>query len=216
MPPCCPPAPRCSTPRPRPPCRSSSRARPARPGNGSSCAGGEPRAGAGNSRRLGHGVLARRAATPSARLLAGREWIQDYERAIDGTPCQVVAEKDLRVVHYPDRILELYPDEPDLRRMGAVSYMGVPLSDLDGTVLGHLAVMDTKPMPEEPFGGAASATCSAWRRVLPSDRRPRRLCPRDAGPSLDARDRDGNHLTRDGSGAGARVDLDHASLPRAA
>src|SRR5262249_28283078 len=35
--------------------------------------------------------------------------------------------------------------------MGAVSYMGVPLTDLDGTILGQLAVMDTKPMPEEPI-----------------------------------------------------------------
>ena len=49
--------------------------------------------------------------------------------------------------------------------MGAVSYMGVPLADLDGTILGHLAVMDTKPMPEEPvrltvfeiFAGRAAA-----------------------------------------------------------
>jgi PAS domain S-box-containing protein len=34
--------------------------------------------------------------------------------------------------------------------MGAVSYMGVPLLDVDGKILGHLAVMDTRPMPEEP------------------------------------------------------------------
>ena len=49
--------------------------------------------------------------------------------------------------------------------MGAVSYMGVPLTDLDGTVLGHLAVMDRKPMPAMPesitlfeiFAGRAAA-----------------------------------------------------------
>ena len=33
---------------------------------------------------------------------------------------------------------------------GAVSYLGVPLLDLDGRILGHLAVLDTRPMPEEP------------------------------------------------------------------
>ncbi len=80
----------------------------------------------------------------------GGEWVQNYEHAIDGTPCQAV-EENRRVVHYADRILELYPDEPNLRQMGAVSYMGVPLTDLDGTILGQLAVMDTKPMPEEPI-----------------------------------------------------------------
>jgi len=80
----------------------------------------------------------------------GGEWVQNYEHAIDGTPCQAV-EENRRVVHYADRILELYPEEPNLRKMGAVSYMGVPLIDLDGTILGQLAVMDTKPMPEEPI-----------------------------------------------------------------
>jgi PAS domain-containing protein len=28
--------------------------------------------------------------------------------------------------------------------------MGVPLEDVDGTILGHLAVLDTRPMPEQP------------------------------------------------------------------
>ena len=77
----------------------------------------------------------------------GGQWIEDWEQAVDGTPCQVVVE-NRRLVHFPDRILELYPDEPGLRGAGAVSYMGVPLSDLDGSVLGHLAVMDVQPMPD--------------------------------------------------------------------
>ena len=68
-------------------------------------------------------------------------------------------------MHYPDRILEIYPDEPNLRSAQAVSYLGVPLRDLDGSVLGHLAVMDIKPMPADPikltlfeiFAGRAAA-----------------------------------------------------------
>ena len=35
-------------------------------------------------------------------------------------------------------------------QMGAVSYMGAPLIDIDGRILGHLAVLDNRPMPEEP------------------------------------------------------------------
>jgi PAS domain S-box-containing protein len=92
------------------------------------------------------------------------QWVQNYEQGLDGTPCQAVLE-NRRLLHLPDRVLELYPDEPNLRRMGAVSYMGAPLADLDGTILGHMAVMDTKPMPEEPvrltvfeiFAGRAAA-----------------------------------------------------------
>ncbi|HEY5949261.1 MAG TPA: sigma 54-interacting transcriptional regulator, partial [Kofleriaceae bacterium] len=94
----------------------------------------------------------------------GGEWIETYERDIDGTPCKAVIE-GRRVLHYPDRVLELYPQEQDLARMGAVSYMGVPLMDLDGSVLGHMAVMDTEHMPEDPdrlklfeiFAGRAAA-----------------------------------------------------------
>ncbi|HKU42702.1 MAG TPA: sigma 54-interacting transcriptional regulator [Polyangiales bacterium] len=92
------------------------------------------------------------------------QWVEHWERPIDGTPCQVVVE-NRRVVHFPDRILELYPDDANMRHAGAVSYMGVPLMDLDGSTLGHLAVMDIKPMPAQPirttvfeiFAGRAAA-----------------------------------------------------------
>jgi PAS domain S-box-containing protein len=76
-------------------------------------------------------------------------WVEGYERAIDGTPCELVLERR-RLLHIADRVLEIFPQEADLRRLGAVSYMGVPLTDLDGEVLGHMAVMDRVPMPEMP------------------------------------------------------------------
>ena len=31
-----------------------------------------------------------------------------------------------------------------------MSYMGVPLQDTDGSILGHMAVIDRRPIPEEP------------------------------------------------------------------
>ena len=76
-------------------------------------------------------------------------FLDHYEHAIEGTPCAVVV-TGKRLVHYPDRVLELYPEEADLRALDAVSYLGVPLLDADGTVMGHLAVLDTKPLPPEP------------------------------------------------------------------
>ena len=79
----------------------------------------------------------------------GGEWVHGYEHLIDGTPCQAVVE-GARLVHYPEKVLELFPHEADLRAMGAASYMGVPLLDTDGRVLGHLAVIDRRPMPEDP------------------------------------------------------------------
>ncbi|HEY5542088.1 MAG TPA: sigma 54-interacting transcriptional regulator [Candidatus Binatia bacterium] len=79
----------------------------------------------------------------------GGRFVEDYEYDLAGTPCEPVF-KDCRLVHISDRLVDLYPNDPDLGPMGAVSYMGVPLLDLDGQILGHLAVLDTLPMPEEP------------------------------------------------------------------
>ncbi len=79
----------------------------------------------------------------------GGQFVSDYEYDLAGTPCEPVF-KDCRLVHVADRVVDLYPNDPDLGPMGAVSYMGVPLLDLDGQILGHLAVLDTRPMPREP------------------------------------------------------------------
>lgn len=76
-------------------------------------------------------------------------FIEDYAYNIEGTPCEPVIE-NARLVHYPDNIVHLFPGDNDLPRFNAVSYMGVPLKDLDGRILGHLAVMDSKPMPRRP------------------------------------------------------------------
>ena len=72
-------------------------------------------------------------------------FIQDYEYRIEGTPCEVVIE-GARLVHYPERIIELFPNDPDLSALNAVSYAGVPLLKSDGTVMGHLSALDTKAL----------------------------------------------------------------------
>ena len=76
-------------------------------------------------------------------------WIQNYETGLAGTPCEQVIDT-ANLVHFPDKLLELFPDDADVTEIGAVSYMGIPLKDIDGRILGHLAVIDRRPMPEEP------------------------------------------------------------------
>ena len=76
-------------------------------------------------------------------------FINAYEQAIDGTPCEAVV-TGKKLVHIPDRVFEVYPNDSDLKAMQVVSYMGVPLFDRDQAVLGHLAVLDTKPLPARP------------------------------------------------------------------
>jgi PAS domain S-box-containing protein len=76
-------------------------------------------------------------------------FVSDFEYDLAGTPCEPVF-RECRLVHIQDRVVELYPDDPELAAVGAVSYMGVPLLDFDGRILGHLAVLDKRPMPPEP------------------------------------------------------------------
>ena len=79
----------------------------------------------------------------------GSGWVDHYEYAVKGTPCEGVI-YGCRAVHVPENVIALYPDDPDLRPVGAVSYLGVPLVEATGTVIGNLAVLDCRPMPEEP------------------------------------------------------------------
>jgi PAS domain S-box-containing protein len=112
-------------------------------------------------------------------------WIQNYETNLAGTPCeQVIDTADL--VHFPNNLFELFPDDPDVTQIRAVSYMGIPLKDIDGRILGHLAVIDRRPMPEEPrvlalfniFAARATAEMQrlrAEKQVLEREEKLRRL-----------------------------------------
>lgn len=52
-------------------------------------------------------------------------------------------------VHHPSKLRELYPHVQLIQDIGVESYCGVPLLDSTGKILGHLAVMDSGPMPDE-------------------------------------------------------------------
>lgn len=77
----------------------------------------------------------------------GENFVDNYEYDIVDTPCESSL-NNRSFLHIPDKVIDLFPNDPDLRQMGAVSYMGFPLIGPDGRVLGNLAVVDTKPMPE--------------------------------------------------------------------
>lgn len=101
-----------------------------------------------------HGVWVTEYLRESNRLRALAFWLNDhyvdhYEYDVPGTPCEpVLHSRDL--CHIPDRVIELYPLDPDLPPLGAVSYMGIAMKDAKGQVLGHLALLDNKPMDELP------------------------------------------------------------------
>ena len=95
-------------------------------------------------------------------------FVDDYQYAVDGTPCQPVIEGAC-LAHFPDRVVELFP-APGLKEHHAVSYLGAPLLETDGTLLGHLSVMDRRPMPAEPrlltlFEIFAARAAAEYRRM---------------------------------------------------
>ena len=101
------------------------------------------------------------------------QWVNDYEVDITGSPCEKVIDTR-QLVHFPDRLLELYPNEPDVMAIGAVSYMGVPLFSEEGEILGHMAVIDRRPIPEEPrvhaiFKIFAARAAAELRRLRAED-----------------------------------------------
>ncbi|MCW5551290.1 MAG: sigma 54-interacting transcriptional regulator [Verrucomicrobiae bacterium] len=77
------------------------------------------------------------------------EFVENFEYHIAGTACAPVVEAR-KLIHIPDRLIELYPGDPDLVSIKAVSYLGTPLLGTDGSVIGHLSVLDDKPMPVVP------------------------------------------------------------------
>ena len=81
----------------------------------------------------------------------GGEWVEDFIYWVEGTPCETAVD-ERRLVHIPDRVIELYPNEvdPAVQVMaGVVSYLGAPILDERNHVIGHIAVVDDQPMPDE-------------------------------------------------------------------
>ena len=77
------------------------------------------------------------------------KFVDNFEYSITNTACAAVV-KSKKLIHIPDRMIELYPGDPDLIAIKAVSYLGVPLLDPQGEVMGHLSVMDSRPLPADP------------------------------------------------------------------
>ncbi len=93
----------------------------------------------------------------------GNGYASNIEYDVEGTPCQRVLQGE--VCHYETDVQTLFPRDSDLVKLSAQSYLAVPLVSPNGTVLGHLAAMDDKPMPLTPddlsifkiFGSRAGA-----------------------------------------------------------
>ena len=74
----------------------------------------------------------------------GESWGKNFEYDIAGTPCENLVTGKVHL--YPQDVQTLFPKAPGLVKLNADSYLGILLVDSKQNVLGHLFVLDTKPM----------------------------------------------------------------------
>jgi formate hydrogenlyase transcriptional activator len=74
---------------------------------------------------------------------------ENFEYDLAGTPCEDVV-KHGRLCHHPVGVKNRFPRALPLVGLGIESYLGAPLLDREGNVLGLLAIFDDKPMPAQP------------------------------------------------------------------
>ncbi len=78
------------------------------------------------------------------------KFIDTGEVELAGTPCEEVVAGD-RTCFYPHGLQDAYPFE---KKLGFHSYLGMPINDSRGTVIGHLAFLDDKEMSEDVMLGS--------------------------------------------------------------
>jgi PAS domain-containing protein len=71
-------------------------------------------------------------------------FLPNFEIRLRGTPCEAILIGQM--CHYSRSLQLLFPSDSGLVEWGAESYCGVPLLDASCKVVGHLAIVDDKPM----------------------------------------------------------------------
>lgn len=74
----------------------------------------------------------------------GDQHVANFEFDLEGTPCKKILSGAIQ--HFPDDVQRTFPKDSLLKRLDARSYLAIPLLDDAGTVVGHLAVIDDKPL----------------------------------------------------------------------
>ena len=77
------------------------------------------------------------------------EICENFQYALDHTPCAQVALGQVCV--YPDRLESFFPHNEFIQRTRACAYIGVPLLDVDGRVMGFLKMLSRTPLEEPEF-----------------------------------------------------------------
>lgn len=93
-------------------------------------------------------------------LWAGDSLVKEYEYSVVHTPCEHVF-LDKGVKAYLEGIQTKFPKDLDLVEWELESYIGIPLFNDKKMVIGHLAVLDTKPMENLELVQTIMNVCSS-------------------------------------------------------
>lgn len=76
----------------------------------------------------------------------GEGFANNVEYDLVGGPCAETAMGEM--TFHSSNLQELFPDDKDLVTLEAESYCGIPLFNSTGEIIGHLAIMDDRPMSQ--------------------------------------------------------------------
>ena len=76
-------------------------------------------------------------------------FVSNVEYETRETPCGRIL--NAKITFFPDKLRELFPDDPDLDRLEAESYLAIPFFDQNGQASGHVCVMSKRPMEKDVY-----------------------------------------------------------------
>ncbi|MFK7908093.1 MAG: PAS domain S-box protein [Chitinophagales bacterium] len=93
-------------------------------------------------------------------LWAGEALVKEYEYAVKDTPCEhVINSEGIKI--FQDNVQSRFPEDLDLVEWELESYMGVPLFNEQKQIIGHLAILDTKPIKNIHLLETVLKTCAS-------------------------------------------------------
>ena len=79
----------------------------------------------------------------------GSDFAPPFEYNVVDTPCMKVTRGETCL--YASHVQQYFPQNKFLPTMNAQSYLGIPLWNADNKVIGHMVLVDDKPMSEDPL-----------------------------------------------------------------
>jgi PAS domain S-box-containing protein len=79
-------------------------------------------------------------------VVENNQLIDNFAHEITNTPCENMLQGQFPCCSYPENLSQIFPDTPWLTSKNIESFIGTPLFNSRGKVMGLMAVMDSKPL----------------------------------------------------------------------